>query len=604
MSTRIQVLPTTLIDQIAAGEVVERPASVVKELVENSLDAGATRIICQVEEGGKGLVRVMDDGEGMAREDLALCIVRHATSKIRQFEDLQRIASLGFRGEAMPSIAAVSRFSITTRRASDEIGSRLMMEGGSTPVIEDVGVAVGTTVEVRDLFYNVPARQKFLRTPATEMGHISAWVTRLGLIRPDVHLRLEHNGRKMIDAPATKDLGQRTAALLGREVFEHLMPVEYVEEGLRIVGLLSEAAGARSNTRGIHIFVNGRYVRDRLLQYALMDGCRTMLPHGRFPVAVLHMAISPEELDVNVHPQKTEVRFADARRVQRALRLAVAGVMANSPFDGMEQDVQPARSYTLHPSGPRKSSVREALGNYMAKTSGTYSPRSGSLFVPPARAWPEAQGGTEQMGPGPIDAEQTGSERPLRDLAIVAQLWRTYILLADQDRFVLMDQHAAHERITFERLRQNMEQGEVRSQRLLVPVQMEADAAMEAVVLEQRERLLSMGFEIEPFGERTLSVKALPALLIRSPAVELVRDVLDDLAESDREASWEERRIDVLSRMACHGSVRAGKDMGEAEIRALLEQVELIDFGTRCPHGRPVLRAFSRGEVENWFERT
>ncbi len=594
MSTRIQVLPTTLVDQIAAGEVVERPASVVKELVENSLDAGATRIICQVEEGGKGLVRVTDDGEGMAREDLALCVVRHATSKIRQFEDLQRIASLGFRGEAMPSIAAVSRFSISTRRAEDEIGSRLMMEGGSSPVIEEVGVAVGTTVEVRDLFYNVPARQKFLRTPATEMGHISAWVTRLGLIRPDVHLRLEHNGRKMIDAPATKDLGQRTAALLGREVFDHLMPVEYSEDGLRIVGLLSEAAGARSNTRGIHIFVNGRYVRDRLLQYALMDGCRTMLPHGRFPVAVLHMEISPEELDVNVHPQKTEVRFADARRVQRALRLAVAGVMANSPFDGMDQDVQPARSYTLHPSGPRKSSVREALGSYMAKTTGTYSPKSGSLFVPPAKAWPEAQSG----------AEKIATDRPLRDLAIVAQLWRTYILLADQDRFVLMDQHAAHERITFERLRQNMEKGEVPSQRLLVPVQMEADAAMEAVALEQRERLVAMGFEIEPFGERTLSVKALPALLIRSPAVELVRDVLDDLAESDRQASWEERRIDVLSRMACHSSVRAGKDMGEAEIRALLEQVEKIDFGTRCPHGRPVLRAFSRGEVENWFERS
>ncbi|MBW2701805.1 MAG: DNA mismatch repair endonuclease MutL [Deltaproteobacteria bacterium] len=594
MSTRIQVLPTTLIDQIAAGEVVERPASVVKELVENSLDAGATRIICQVEEGGKGLVRVTDDGEGMGREDLALCVVRHATSKIRQFEDLQRIVSLGFRGEAMPSIAAVSRFSISTRRAEDEIGSRLMMEGGSSPVIEEVGVAVGTTVEVRDLFYNVPARQKFLRTPATEMGHISAWVTRLGLIRPDVHLRLEHNGRKMIDAPATKDLGQRTAALLGREVFEHLMPVEYAEEGLRIVGLLSEAAGARSNTRGIHIFVNGRYVRDRLLQYALMDGCRTMLPHGRFPVAVLHMEISPEELDVNVHPQKTEVRFADARRVQRALRLAVAGVMASSPFDGMDQDVQPARSYTLHSSGPRKSSVREALGSYMAKTTGSYLPKSGSLFVPPARAWPETQSG----------AEKIATDRPLRDLAIVAQLWRTYILLADQDRFVLMDQHAAHERITFERLRKNMEQGEVRSQRLLVPVQMEADAAMEAVVLEQRERLLSMGFEIEPFGERTLSVKALPSLLIQSPAVQLVRDVLDDLAESDRQASWEERRIDVLSRMACHSSVRAGKDMGEAEIRALLEQVEKIDFGTRCPHGRPVLRAFSRGEVENWFERS
>ncbi len=284
MSARIQVLPSQLIDKIAAGEVVERPASVVKELVENALDASASRVVIRVEEGGRALVRVTDDGEGMGPDDLRLAVVRHATSKIRMLDDLLRIDSFGFRGEALPSIAAVSKMRIMTRRRSDEAGSLLVVEGGGRPVISDVGAAAGTDISVSELFFNTPARRKFLRAPATEMGHISVWITHLGLARPGVHLRLEHNGRKVIEAPGNEDLAQRAAALLGREAFEHLHPVEHEEPGLRLHGLVSAPTYSRPNTRGIHLFVNGRFVRDRLLQYAVMEGYRTLLPQKRFPV--------------------------------------------------------------------------------------------------------------------------------------------------------------------------------------------------------------------------------------------------------------------------------------------------------------------------------
>ena len=583
MSTRIQVLPAHLIDQIAAGEVVERPASVVKELVENALDASASRIVVRVEEGGRALVRVTDDGEGMGRDDLALAVVRHATSKIREPDDLQRIGSLGFRGEALPSIAAVSKLRIVTRRRDDEAGSLLVMEGAGQPVISDVGAAAGTDITVRELFFNTPARRKFLRTPATEMSHIGAWITHLGLARPGVHLRLEHNGRKVLDAPGNEDLSQRVAALLGREAFEHLHPVEHEEPGLHLDGLVSAPAYSRPNTRGIHLFVNGRFVRDRLLQYAVMEGYRTVLPGGRFPLVVLRLEFQPGLVDVNVHPQKIEVRFADVRGVQRALSAAIAGVLSRSPwvdFGGQAPSAlaeTPARSYRLS-SGP-------------ARTARSYAAR-GRMEVSRDETRPAARIPASPAGP------------PLADWQVAGVLWNTYVALISGDRLVFVDQHAAHERIVFERLRASVDGDGVRSQRLLVPVQIELEAALTAVAGSGGEALAEMGFEIEPFGPGVVSVKAVPALLADAPVVELVRDVLDEMAETEQAGVQSQRRLTVLSRMACHGSVRAGQALTEPEIRSLLEQLEGIDFGGLCPHGRPVLVDLSRVEVERWFHRS
>ena len=575
MSGRILVLDPQLVNQIAAGEVVERPASVVKELVENSLDAGAKTVACRVVQGGRELVEVVDDGEGMSPGDLQLAIRRHATSKIKSSADLARIGTLGFRGEALPSIAAVSRMCITTRRREDPAGTRLEMEGGGEPRLSDAGVPAGTSVEVKDLFFNTPARRKFLRTPATEMGHIQAWFTRLGLLRPDVHFRLEHGGRKLIDAPPASDLAQRAAVLLGREVFEHLFPVESRQDGLRIQGLISDPEHSRSNARSVFLFVNGRFVRDRLLQHAVMEGYHTVLPSGRFPVVVLRLSLDAEKVDVNVHPQKTEVRFEDTQAVHNALAVAVGEVLAKAPWISGK----PSRTYKVQrTAGAREAGVRQALMRYDSST-----PRINRSF---------------SFG------VQKAEELPMHEWRLVGALWDTYLLVAYADRLVVVDQHAAAERITFERMRRSLEEGRVQTQRLLVPAQVELDASAVSVLESQRERMAQVGFELEPFGPATVNVTAVPALLSQAPVKNLVRDVLDELAEVQSGAPWEKARLEVIGRMACHASVRAGQSLSEEKVRALLQQLEEIDFSGTCPHGRPVLAEFDKSEVAHWFLRS
>jgi DNA mismatch repair protein MutL len=592
MAGRIQVLPSELVDQIAAGEVVERPASVVKELCENSLDAGASRITCQVEEGGRVLIRLIDDGQGMSREDLVLSVVRHATSKIRTLEDLQRVASLGFRGEALPSIAAVSRFRITTRRREDPVASRLCMDGPEAPRVEDAGGPIGTEVEVSDLFFNVPARRKFLRSAATELGHVSAWLTRLGLARPEVHLRLEHQGRRVLEAAPSAEPAQRAASLLGREVFERLLPIERAAPGLALRGLVTDPLHSRNNAQGIHVFVNGRFVRDRLLQHAIMQGYRTVLPEGRYPVVVLHLEVEAGRVDVNVHPQKIEVRFAEPRELQRLLTGAIAGRLAEASWLGAARDA--GRPYLLDAPGSPAAGVGEGPVRVLPRAPSAFRPQAGFRFRPgpPAEAIPR---------PAPVVPGE--APRPYCDWRFIGSLWNTYLLLCDGDRLVIVDQHAAHERITFERLRASLDAGEVRSQRLLVPVQLEVEASLLAAAEEQAEALRRMGFEVAPFGPRSLSVGAVPALLAGAPPAELMRDVLSELADTGAGAAFDGRREALLMRLACHASVRAGQALGEAEVRALLGDLARIDFAGTCPHGRPVLVELGRSEVAAWFLR-
>ncbi len=585
MSGRIFVLPPELVNQIAAGEVVERPASVVKELVENSLDAGARSVFCRVLDGGRRLIKVADDGEGMSPEDLERALMRHATSKIKSSRDLAKIGTLGFRGEALPSIAAVSRMSVTTRRREDAAGTRLTVAGGGEPELSAAGVPVGTDVEVSDLFFNTPARRKFLRTPATEMGHIQTWFTRLGLLRPDVHFRIEHGNRKLCDAPPAGDLAQRAAVLLGREVFEHLFAVDSQQDGLRVHGLVSSPEHTRSNSRSVFIFVNGRFVRDRLLQHAVMEGYRTVLPSGRFPVVVLKLELDPEKVDVNVHPQKTEVRFEDTRSVHHAFSVAVAGVLAQAPWI----QSKPARTYVVERPPGRAAGVRQALERYGASAASAVAGTRSFTWTPRKKAEPGA--GVE-------------AEPPMHEWRLVGTLWDTYLLVACADRLVVVDQHAAAERITFERMRESLDAGRVRVQRLLVPAQVELDAGAVSVLEAQGERIAEVGFEMEPFGPATVNVTAVPALLADAPLKSLVRDVLDELAEVGAGAPWERARLEVIGRMACHASVRAGQSLSAEKVRALLLQLEEIDFAGTCPHGRPVLVEFDKSEVARWFLRT
>ena len=598
MESAIKVLPSHLIDKIAAGEVVERPASIVKELTENALDAGCQRLVCQVEQGGQTLIRVQDDGRGMNHQELALCIVRHATSKISRFDDLQQLTSLGFRGEALPSIASVSKLSIITRQPQDDAGSRLYVEGAKKPVIDSVGAPVGTQVQVADLFYNTPARLKFLRKPNTEFAHISSWITQLGLARPDVHFRLEHNGRKVIEAPVATELSMRVAALLGRQVYDHLHPIQYAEHDLSIQGLITDPGYSRQNTRGIYLFVNGRSIRDRSLQYAIMQGYRTVLPEGRFPLVVIKVELSPEKVDVNVHPQKTEVRFLDTRSVQVGLRAAIERTLSKTPWiklPAQAVEAEPSVTYRLRQNDPSREAgntdrverVRLALGQF---------PRiSQQPNTNPAR--PRQNNPTPQHTPA-----QLGS-KTLQHYKVLGTLWDTYVALTEGDRLVLVDQHAAHERIVFEKLR-STNSTPVPSQQLLVGLQMEVEPALAAICEQETDKLNEIGFHIEPFGPAIINVSAVPALLAQSRVTELVTDVLEGLLEYQSLGAWEEQKLSVLSRMACHGSVRAGRTLTEAEIRTLLTQLEQIDFSGRCPHGRPVLVELQRSEVAHWFARS
>ncbi len=607
MKAKIQVLPSYLIDQIAAGEVVDRPASVVKELVENSLDAHASTIKIQVRDGGKALIRVTDDGDGMSRDDLAMCVVRHATSKIRTANDMDSISTLGFRGEALPSIAAVSKLTITSRTRRDEVGTRLSLSADTKLELSDAGCAPGTDIEVRELFFNTPARLKFLRTPATEMSHVSAWITHLGLMRPDVHITLINNGRKVIDAPRHVDLAQRVSSLLGRESFDHLHEFELDDPGVHISGLVSDPGHSRPNTKGIHLFVNGRFVRDRLLQYAVMEAYRTVLPDRRFPLVVAKLELDPELVDVNVHPQKIEVRFSDSRRVQRALTSGIVQVLAKSPWMNFgdtvsEKHVSAYGYYSTRSSeeqtagSHREARVKKALSDFNL-SSQNFVP--GGSFRSQRFKKTTFGAAREQEASGFFSQQR----RSLSEMQLVGTLWNTYIALCDEERMVLIDQHAAHERITFERLKEEEEKKGVRSQRLLVPLQVEIEPELLSVAEAESAILLSTGFEMEPFGPGVLSVKAVPELLLDAPVVELVRDTLSELMETRQMASWETRRLALLSTMACHGSVRAKKRMGEDEIRSLLRQMERVDFGGQCPHGRPVMVEFRRSEVEHWFHR-
>ncbi len=601
---RIQVLPSELIDQIAAGEVVERPASVLKELVENSLDAGAHRIACQITDGGRRLIRVTDDGEGMSRADVGRSVMSHATSKIRTVSDLEEIHTLGFRGEALASIAAVSRLRIVSRRRQDEAGTELRSEPGARPAVVEIGAPIGTDVAVSDLFYNTPARRKFLRTAATELAHIQSWILRLGLVRPEVHFHLEHNGRTLLDAPGTEDLAQRAAVLLGREVFEHLHGLSHRDGDLAVTGLISAPSLSYPTPTQMYLFVNGRFVRDRTLQHAVSEGYRTILPERRYPLVIVRLTLPPQSVDVNVHPQKVEVRFIDGQRIHTFLSGAVVDILARSPW------LKGARVYQLRSAGahaveepggagtqPYASRVREALTrfeNSTAGATGTSQRRPGQVL---------ARGSTPPMPqPQPTQAALVAADR-LRDYELVGRLWDTYLLLAHEDRFVLIDQHAAHERVTFERLRAAADKDQLRSQRLLIPLQLELDGRLMAVAEAQTGSLSQLGFEAKPVDSQTLAVHAVPALLADAPVGPLLRDVLSELSEFEQGASWESARLEILSRMACHASVRSGKSMGEPEIRALLASLEEVDFAGCCPHGRPVLIEMTRAEIDRWFGR-
>jgi DNA mismatch repair protein MutL len=608
---RIHVLPRTLADQIAAGEVVERPASVVKELAENSIDAGAHRVDVEIEAGGRRLIRVVDDGGGMTAEETRLALLRHATSKIVSPDDLWGLTTFGFRGEALPSIAAVSRLTLRTKRPGSTAGFSLGYEAGFETSSGDVGMPDGTQIEVRDLFWNTPARLKFMKSEATEAANVAEAVIRLALAHPEIHFRLRGNGRVVLDLPPHRDMAERVRAALARRGASLLHEAQGEEAGVVVRAFLAAPEEASATPRSTFLFVGKRFVRDRSLLHALGMGYGEILEKGRYPMAALFVDVPGQELDVNVHPQKLEVRFARPQEVYGAVRHVVGAAVARAPW----LPPAPLRAYTLPPEN--LDAPAEAVGE------GTVPPvpagRDGRGWQEPLRSVPRPRPrGLAQTVEGLALPRETPSAESVPapstvaatgffgGLEYIGQVHRTYLICESRDELVIVDQHAAHERITFERLRQSHRQRQVVRQRLLFPIPIEIDEQAMATVREGAalEILGQLGFEVEDFGPQTLLLRAVPDLLKKVDPKPLLLDVIAGLAGdehgNDAQASFDK----VFATMACHGALRAGDVVSREQALALLVQLDAVDLRSHCPHGRPVLLRMPVTEIEQRLGRT
>ena len=615
---RIEQLSEAVANQIAAGEVVERPASVVKELVENAMDADARRITVEVAEGGTTRLRVVDDGHGMIRADAERALLRHATSKIRKADDLWSVRSFGFRGEALPSIASVSRLTLTTRARGTPEGTRVHTEGGRAPVVETIGAPEGTSVTADDLFFNVPARKKFLKRAQTELSHVTETVTRLALARPDISFRLSTEHKTIIAAPAETegDPRGRLGRILGKGTADRLHVIETTgpDEPVRVSGFVAEPGLTERGAKGLYVFVNHRFVRDRTIQHAIQDAYRTLLERGRYPVVILFLELDPEAFDVNVHPQKTEVRFARTQEVHRAVTRAVGRTLEAQPWMKRASKPAVARTYRLdggqrsyaEPPSPAAFERGRAGDNYVRALGNIFTPRpdpgpqEGPGFVPAA---PDAGVPSTRLEAAPPEARPVPAEGTFAGLAPVGQVLGTYLVCQGSDRLVMIDQHAAHERITFQRLREQKRSDTLAIQPLLVPEVVELSPGRDALAREFVAQIAELGLEIEPFGELTWQIKSAPAVLEGANVAAMLVDLLDELAEVGAATAIEERLDALCSRAACHTAVRAQDRLTNSEIAALLADMDTIDFGAFCPHGRPVYVEWSRVELEKLFHR-
>lgn len=600
----IHVLPEDLCNKIAAGEVVERPSSVVKELLENSLDAGATDILIELQAGGKKLIRIADNGCGMNRQDAFLSLERHATSKISTATDLFALQTLGFRGEALASIASVSRFLLKTCGNAQGLGQQVYAEGGAVKRAEEIGLPQGTAIEVRNLFFNLPARRKFLRKEQTELSHAADVVTKQALANPHVSFRLKHNERILLDLRREKGLRERFAAVLGRSLLKDMLEIEkFSEAELGITGLISQPQLTRSAASHIYTFINGRYIRDRVVQHAVMEGYRHLLMKGRYPVVVLFLQVDPTQVDVNVHPTKHEVRFREQGLVHDFIVNSLQQTLR--PADWLQRPdaadkIEPVSAAVIRPS------VDVPVANEQPAVYATeFSPEKHAVSstrevsVPPVSSAPEA---------APEPAQQLvlpagGAAGFFSRLQILGQYHQSYLLCQDGDDLVLIDQHAAHERIGFEKLRHSYAAGSVISQTLLFPEILELDYRSATALQENFSELERLGFDLEPFGGKSFALKAFPQLLANRNVGQLVIDVALELEKVGRAGQLQESIDEILILMACHGVIRANQALTPEECRALLRELDQIDFKANCPHGRPVMQRLTLVEVERLFRR-
>jgi DNA mismatch repair protein MutL len=590
----IAVLPPELASQIAAGEVVERPASVVKELVENALDAGATRCDVTIEGGGIARISVVDDGSGMDGDDATLALERHATSKVRALSDIERLTSYGFRGEALPSIASVSRLTLRTRARDADAGFEVSVEGGNAPVVRPTGLAPGTEVLVTDLFFNVPARRKFLRSTGTESGHVSEVVEAAALARPDVTFTLTRDGRKVREMLRARTREERVAQVEGNG---ELTPCRGERGPLRVEAFLSRPEAARAGAGGLTLVINGRTVRDRALQIAVAQAYGSVLERGRYPRGVVYLDIPPELVDVNVHPQKAEVRFSDPRAASDALY----GILSRALASAFSLPLVPRGTYARARSEAISTTPRpasDAAGAGGAELSGDAlltQAASGFVSGPEPDESPEARALVAVRDSA--GSPEQRSEVHWSSLRFVAQLRATFLLCEGDDGLYLLDQHAAAERVNFTRLRRDYQSRAVPAQALLFPAMVEVTAAEAEIVERSGKEIAEVGLDVRVRGPETVSIHAVPKLLQRGSPERLLRDLLSEV--SRRGGRGFSDAVDLaLATMACHGSIRAGDTLSPNEVKALLAALDHADFAGHCPHGRPIVTALSWAELE------
>jgi len=605
-SKRVHRLSTHLANQIAAGEVVERPSSVLKELIENSLDAGATQIDLDIEKGGIGMVRVRDNGSGIHVDDMLLALSRHATSKIQSFEDLVAVSSLGFRGEALPSIASVARLKMSSLYGGESQAWQISVNGGQSEVKpQPTAHPQGTTIEVRDLFFNTPARRKFMRTERTEFKHLEDVVKRIGLSRHDVGFTLKHDQKQVHQWRAAQDLqGQRrrVAAICGKPFVEQSAEIDFERSGLRLWGWVGLPTFSRGQADLQYFYVNGRAVKDKVIAHAVRKAYQDVMYHGRHPAFVLYLELPADEVDVNVHPTKHEVRFRESRMVHdflfSSLHRSLAELRPGDEAPSVETDGEAA--VPVMSTAPRQGAPSVASHNTPAPVQQGFNLRV-SESRPSYQSFQNlAQPAAAAAAQDLVDTEK--AEAPPMGYAL-AQLQGIYILAQNEQGLVLVDMHAAHERVTYERMKQSWADEGIRSQPLLVPETLSVSVSEARLAEEQAEFLKELGFELDPMGPETLLIRAVPALLRSADAKALVMDVLSDLAVAGESTRVQERCNEVLATMACHGSVRASRQLTVPEMNALLRDMERTERSGQCNHGRPTWVQLGMDELDKLFMR-
>ncbi len=582
MPRKIEVLPESISQIIAAGEVVERPASVVKELMENAVDAGSSEITVELRAGGLQLIRVVDSGEGMDQEDVPLAFQRYATSKIRKAEDLYAIHTLGFRGEALPSISQVSKMTLQTRTLHSLSGTKVICEGGEIKSISEIGCPIGTEVEVKQLFYNIPVKRKFLKSIRSELRFALNHFLRLSLSHPTISFRFIHDGRTLHEYLKTEFPLVRIEAIFGKEIYPHLQPIGFEDGGIRISGFASLASLSKRNAESIYFYVNQRFIKDRMIYRAVLDAYRRILPSNQFPVVILFIALPPSAVDVNVHPTKAEVKFMDPDRVYQAVFAAIRMVLEEGP----------SRLEEMAPEGEGREWVFQKSAHPSFLGQETLSAPSFSM------SGKEEGILTVQDGGGlPWKAEEKWP------YTVLGQIQGTYILCEGEGNLIFIDQHAAHEKILFEKFKKKYENRSMISEKLLLPLLMELSVEESYILESAGEALKEIGFEIEPVGEKLFAIRSIPSFIDQKDPKEFVREILGELSFLEKRRKGEEAIHTLLVTLACHSAVRANFVLKREEMDKLLEDLIPFHPSTTCPHGRPIFFVLPLDELRKQFKR-